>query len=114
VDITKESLLNFALHANLNNVTVIRDAARARLVEINAVGVGFTPFPKATVPGGDFVVREIREWIATVRQPQLGEEFSNKAIRNRLVYQVEILGEFCETLQARISNKLPSYTTAAR
>ena len=107
-EITKESLLNFALTADLAEVKAMHEATRARLAELRAVGVGFTPFPKRTKATGALTQDEIVAWVPTVRQPE-GSEFADRALRNSLVYEVEKLGEFCETLAARLHNRLPSY-----
>jgi len=49
------------------------------------------------------------DWIESVRQPKLGEEFRDKTIRNQMVYEVEKLGEFAMTLQARVQGRLHDY-----
>ncbi len=100
--ITKESLLNYALTAPLSDATAVYAAALVRMTELNAIGAGFAPFPGTIKPAGSLRRDDVLAWVRSVRQPQ-GEEFASKLLRNALVYEVEKLGEFCETLQARVS-----------
>ncbi len=101
MEMTKEALLSFANYSTVDDLQHVRDVAYARLAEINAVDVGFRPFPKSTVPGETPTKSSVLLWIETVRQPR-GSEMSNRQVRNRLVYEVEKLGEFAESLQFRI------------
>ncbi len=101
MEMTKHQLLAFVAGASMDDLRNIRDEAFIRLVEIGAVGVGFKPIPKHLVIGDLPQTHDVLEWIKSVRQP-VGTELSNRGLRNQLVYEVEKLGEFAESLQEHI------------
>lgn len=103
---SKEALLEFALTASDQEVEQIADACLLRLAELDAVGVGFTPLPECIQPAGNLTAACILSWISTVRQPVM-EEFRNRPVRNRLVYEVEKLGEFHQTLMTIMLEGIP-------
>jgi len=105
----KSELLAFAIYASVEEVEAVLKEARKRLKEIKAAGVGFGPFPVATDIDAKPDMTAILPWIRTVRQPGSPREFKDKAIRNRLVFEVEKLGEFTETLQGRLNETLQNY-----
>ena len=106
----KNELLAFAVRAPMKAVLPVYGAARAAWDRLDLKDCGFMPF-RDTTRISPTLPDEIKlvGWIESVRQPKLGEEFRDKAIRNQMVYEVEKLGEFAMTLQARVQGRLHDY-----
>jgi len=105
----KEELLAFVLQASVEEVQAVLVEANAHLKAINATGVGFGPIPLGTPIGEMPDMSAILPWLRGVRQPKGPAEFKDKTVRNRLVFEIEKLGEFAKTLQQRLNETLQNY-----
>lgn len=109
--VKKEDLLAYVLFTpDSPAFEAVHQAAQQKMVEMDLVDVGLSPFPVTTriadhVPTSD----NVYAWMNTVRQPHAEQEFADKATRNQLVYEVERFGEFAKTLQSRVTGTLPDY-----
>ena len=106
----KNELLAFAVQAPVEAVLRVSDVAQVAWVKLDLKDCGFMPFRDATRIGSILPDEtSLIDWIESVRHPRLGEEFRDKTIRNQMVYEVEKLGEFAMTLQARVQGRLHDY-----